>query len=542
MSRAFSDIAFTSAVRAMQTRMGSRANYTPLDYTEDRWDALGPAEAEFIAARDGFYQATVGETGWPYVQFRGGPAGFLKVLDEKTIGYADFRGNVQYISVGNFANNDRISIILMDYPNRRRLKILGRVRIVELDEDPLLIAKLESAHYRARVERAVVISVEGYDWNCPQHITPRFTETEIFAITAPMRNELAVLKARMEPSTVANESNLQTVLPDVLGKGPLALVISGIRQLTPRVRAYELRAPGGGMLPPVMPGAHIDVPIRLVSGDTDAKHSDSTRRYSITNFSREGDWYEIAVQREDSGRGGSVAVHRDFHLGMRLHCGTPGNDFELHTDNRPAVLIAGGIGITPIHSMALELSRRKHSLSLHYAARSLRDAALAQPLKAVFGEAMTLYLNDAGGKLDVSSVISQASIHSIFYVCGPGTLIDAVRTVAHNAGISEDRVRFERFSVPPTQVPDKAVRVILQRSSRVVEVSASQSILDAVQAVGVDAPAACRAGNCGTCAVKVLAGEPDHRDSSLSIVEREQAGLMCICVSRATSSTLTLDL
>lgn len=542
MSRAFSDIAFTSAVRAMQTRMGSRANYAPLDHAEDRQDALGAMEAGFIAARDSFYQATVGETGWPYVQFRGGPAGFLKVLDKKTIGYADFRGNVQYISVGNFANNDRISIILMDYPNRRRLKILGRARIVELDEDPLLIAKLESAHYRARVERAVVISVEGYDWNCPQHITPRFTETEIFAATAPMRDELAALKARMERLTGANASESRTTLPDVLGKGPLALVISGIRQLTPRVRAYELRAPGGGTLPSVTPGAHIDVPVRLVSGNADANHVNSTRRYSITNFSDEGDSYEIAVQREESGHGGSVAVHRDFHLGMTLHCGAPGNDFELHTDDRPAVLIAGGIGITPIHSMALARSRLGHNPALHYAARSLLDAALAQPLHAALGEAMTLYLDDAGDKLDVASVISQAPIHSVFYVCGPGTLIDAVRTAARDAGISGDRIRFERFAAPPAQVADKAVRVILQRSSKVVEASASQSILDAVQAAGVDAPAACRTGNCGTCAVKVLAGEPDHRDLSLSAVEREQAGLMCICVSRAISSTLTLDL
>ena len=128
MSRAYSDIAFTPAVRNMQSRMGSRANYAPLDHTGDRRDELGPMEAEFIAARDSFYQATVSETGWPYVQFRGGPAGFLKVLDGKTLGYADFRGNMQYISVGNLANNDRVSIILMDYANRARLKILGRVR------------------------------------------------------------------------------------------------------------------------------------------------------------------------------------------------------------------------------------------------------------------------------------------------------------------------------------------------------------------------------------------------------------------------------
>lgn len=200
MSRAYTDIAFTPAVRAMQEHMGSRAAYAPLDRTGDRRDRLGPAEAEFIGRRDSFYQATVSETGWPYVQYRGGRTGFLKVLDDKTLGYADFRGNTQYISVGNLSGNDRVSIILMDYAKRRRLKILGRARLVNLDEDPVLIAKLESPTYRARVERGVVISVEGYDWNCPQHITPRFTEAEVAA--APLHEELARLRSEL---AVANE-------------------------------------------------------------------------------------------------------------------------------------------------------------------------------------------------------------------------------------------------------------------------------------------------------------------------------------------------
>jgi predicted pyridoxine 5'-phosphate oxidase superfamily flavin-nucleotide-binding protein len=179
MSRAYYDIAFTPAVRATQSRMGSRATYARMEQSEDRHAALRADEAEFIRERDGFYQASVSESGWPYVQYRGGPAGFLKVLDDKTIGYADFRGNAQYISVGNLQGNDRIALMLMDYANRRRLKIMGRARMIERSADPALIARLEVPGYRARVERAVIITVEGYDWNCPQHITPRFTEAEI---------------------------------------------------------------------------------------------------------------------------------------------------------------------------------------------------------------------------------------------------------------------------------------------------------------------------------------------------------------------------
>ncbi|YBV94583.1 pyridoxamine 5'-phosphate oxidase family protein (plasmid) [Phyllobacteriaceae bacterium JZ32] len=179
MARAFAKIAFTPSVKAAQERYGSRAGYQSFEHAEDHRDVLTSREAEFIAARDSFYQATVSETGWPYVQFRGGPNGFLKVLDSHTIGYADFRGNRQYITTGNIEADGRVSLILMDYPNRRRLKIWARARIVHEDEEPELLRRLEMPAYRARVERAVLMSVEAFDWNCPQHITPRFTEEEI---------------------------------------------------------------------------------------------------------------------------------------------------------------------------------------------------------------------------------------------------------------------------------------------------------------------------------------------------------------------------
>ncbi len=197
MSRAYTDIAFTDHVKALQSQMGSRANYARMAQREDSGPPLGEMEAAFIGERDSFYQATVSETGWPYVQFRGGPAGFLQVLDDHTLGYADFRGNRQYISDGNLAGNDRIAIILVDYAQRLRLKLFGRARTVGLDQDPALIARLEVPGYRARVERGIVIDVEGVDWNCPQHITPRFTEAEISAATAPLRAELTELRAKL---------------------------------------------------------------------------------------------------------------------------------------------------------------------------------------------------------------------------------------------------------------------------------------------------------------------------------------------------------
>ncbi len=179
MSRAFAEIAFTPSVRSVQEQHGSAAGYAKLLSPDaDGGDALTEREIAFIVERNGFYQATVSEAGWPYVQFRGGPRGFLKVLDEKTIAYADFRGNRQYLSVGNLSKNEKISLILMDYPNQRRLKIWGRATLIDRGENPELTKQLHNENYSARPERAVFISIEAFDWNCPQHIPQRYTLEE----------------------------------------------------------------------------------------------------------------------------------------------------------------------------------------------------------------------------------------------------------------------------------------------------------------------------------------------------------------------------
>ncbi len=528
MSRAYSDIAFTPAVRAMQTRMGSRSVYAPLDRAHDKRDVLSDAEADFIHDRDGFYQATVGESGWPYVQYRGGPAGFLKVLDSKTIGYADFRGNVQYISVGNLQGNDRVSIILMDYANQRRLKILGRVRMVDASEDAPLMTRLEMPHYPARVERAMIISVEGHDWNCPQHITPRFTQAEVAQAVAPLRAEVERLKQASGQARAA-------AAPAHLGDGPLALRISGIRQLTPRVRAYELQAADGGELPEARAGAYIDVPVRLENGLV------TTRRYSIASDPRRRDAYEIAVLLEEKGRGGSAAAHADFNLGLTLHCGLPANDFALHEDNRPAVLIAGGIGITPIKAMAEALRAAGRRVSLHYAVRSRDEAPYAASLGRAFGDDLHVYAAAEQHRANIRDIVERAAADTVFYVCGPERLISAVRAAAEAAGLAGERVRFERFVAAPATTGNRPMTVTLRRSGKRIAVAKDQSILDAIEAAGVPAPSGCRGGTCGTCRVKVVSGAPEHRDTALSDADRE-AGLMCICVSRAKSADLTLDL
>jgi predicted pyridoxine 5'-phosphate oxidase superfamily flavin-nucleotide-binding protein len=198
MGRAFAKIAFTPSVKQAQALYGSRRMNQRLEEADDAQDRLSEVETRFISERDGFYQATVGESGWPYVQFRGGPEGFLQVLDPKTIGFADFRGNVQYLSVGNLGADERVAMILMDYPNRRRLKIWGRARVIHERDDGELLRRLVVPGYPARVERGIVIAVEAFDWNCPQHITPRFTEREVQAAVAPLKEELRILREQLK--------------------------------------------------------------------------------------------------------------------------------------------------------------------------------------------------------------------------------------------------------------------------------------------------------------------------------------------------------
>ena len=198
MSHKFFDLTFSESVKAAQEHYGSRRALARFESGEPDFFGLTEDETEFIKGRDSFYLATVGEGGQPYVQFRGGPPGFLKVLDPKTLGYADFRGNLQYISTGNLSVNDRAALILMNYPNQQRLKILARVEIKDAQDAPELISKLQMPDYKAKIERAFILHVEAFDWNCPQHITPRFTIEEIKAMNQPLYEHIEKLEAEIK--------------------------------------------------------------------------------------------------------------------------------------------------------------------------------------------------------------------------------------------------------------------------------------------------------------------------------------------------------
>jgi len=206
MAKNFATLAFTDAVKAMQEKAGSRASYARME-KGSYVDGLTENEIDFIEQRDSFYIASIGSNGFPYIQHRGGPRGFVKVLDAKRIGFIDFRGNIQYITVGNLATNNNVALIMVDYPARARLKILAKATVIELKDDPALYELLDLEDYQFKPERMMILHIEAYDWNCPQHITPRYTVQDIEVAFAGQRNQITTLQA--EVKSLKNKLKIQ---------------------------------------------------------------------------------------------------------------------------------------------------------------------------------------------------------------------------------------------------------------------------------------------------------------------------------------------
>lgn len=516
MGHQYAELMFSNAVKAVQHEKRSRESYARMAQGEDYNFLLSGNEAAFITARDSMYIASVSETGWPYVQHRGGAVGFIKVLDEKTLGFADYSGNRQYISTGNVRGNDRVSLFFMDYPNQRRLKLAGRVEVIGPKQAELM-QQLHDDNYRAKVERGFIIHIEAFDWNCPQHITPRYTESDVERLISERLEAQAVV---MQDSSVMS-----------LGDGPLALTISGIRQLTPEVRAYELRSADGDLLPEISAGAHLVVPVGAIDGKP------ATRHYSICSNPARRDIYEIAVKKQDDGGGGSLAVHANYQLGTRLHCALPKNFFATSiARTQPVVLIAAGIGITPIKPLVQSLLARGCNVDLHYAGRSVTHMAFSDRLQRILGERLHLYPADQGRRINIRALLETLGKNTVIYACGPERLLSEVSAVAASLGLA---LRLEHFNVGDIG-ERRPITLRIAGTPTEIEVGTTQTILDAMLSDGIDAPYSCKTGQCKQCVVEVVDGEVEHYDSVLS--GAEQKTHICPCVSRAKTEVLTLRL
>ncbi|MGE0040312.1 MAG: 2Fe-2S iron-sulfur cluster-binding protein [Vicinamibacterales bacterium] len=313
----------------------------------------------------------------------------------------------------------------------------------------------------------------------------------------------------------------------------MRLRVTDIRDEAEGIRSFDLRDPGGAELPPFEAGAHIEVTIEWPDGRTAARH------YSLLGDPRDQSRYRIAVLLEPAGRGGSRFMHERVETGSSLRVGSPANGFSLREADH-TILIAGGIGITPILSMARTLGQQGRSFEVHYAARTPARMAFRDELEAVARGHAHFHVTGADPRRFDLAAILAAPVHGArAYACGPPAMIRAVSAASDQAGWPKDRIHFEGFGLH--QRPgDRAITVTLERSGLTVEVAPGVAVLDALLDAGVWAPHECRRGTCGSCMTRVVAGEPDHRDVCLPEALRDQ--FICTCVSRARTGYLTLDL
>lgn len=323
----------------------------------------------------------------------------------------------------------------------------------------------------------------------------------------------------------------------------LTLRVTEARQLNPLIRQFRLRAVDGSTLPGYTAGAHVRVRVRLPDGIED------WRNYSLISLSTgEGATdapheYVIAVRREDDGRGGSRYMHELVQEGDLLTIEAPKNEFALRAHAGCAVLIAGGIGITPLVSMAAQRMRERAAVRMHYAGRTRELMAFVPELEQLLGDALSVHADaEAGGPLDIDALLDRCGVDDHLYVCGPKVMLDAVLALTQARGWTHDRVHFELFTTPAVEAGDHEIEVVLAQSDRSLKVPAGQTILDCLIEAGCDPMFDCKRGECGVCSTPVIEGDIDHRDYYLSKEEKASGKVMQICISRARGKRLVLDI
>ena len=323
----------------------------------------------------------------------------------------------------------------------------------------------------------------------------------------------------------------------------MTLRVAQARRLNPLIREFRLRALDGAALPGYTAGAHVRVRVKLPDGTED------WRNYSLINLStNEGATdvpheYTIAVRLEDESRGGSRYMHERVQEGDLLTIEAPKNEFPLRMHGGCAVLIAGGIGVTPLVSMAAQRVCEGAPVRMHYAGRTRDLMAFVPELEQLLGDALAVHADaDAGGPLDIEALLDRCSTDDHLYVCGPKVMLDAVLALTQARGWTHDRVHFELFTTPAVEAGDHEIEVVLAQSGRTVMVPADKTILDCLIDAGCDPMFDCKRGECGVCSTPVIEGDIEHRDYFLSKEEKASGKLMQICISRVKGRRLVLDL
>ncbi|MCW8905559.1 pyridoxamine 5'-phosphate oxidase family protein [Sedimenticola sp.] len=475
----------------------AQSNTTP----STRGKTLNHAQKSLIAGADTLFVASAHPEHGVDASHRGGHPGFVQLINDRQLRIPDFAGNSMFNTLGNFVSYPHAGVVFIDFERGRLLQLTGRPKILWDLDDP----QGETGGTR----RYWQFDIEGW----LESALPFRLSWELLDYS-PFIPELR----RESPAT-----------------GTLSLRVERIRRESEQIRSFRMRATDGGALPEFQPGAHIQVKVQLPDG------SHAERHYSLLSDPDERAFYEIGVLAKPDGRGGSLYLHEQIQEGDVIESRVPKNEFPLAGNANHSILIAGGIGITPILSMLRRLASARQSFEMHYSARTYSELAFRDTIEQVAGDRVHFYASrdPLGQHLELQHLLSLPEPGVHVYICGPRRMISAVRETAEALGWPSAQIHFESFGAQPL-ADDRPIRVHLAKSNLTLNVPAEHTILDTLLDAGVNVPHDCKRGDCTLCATRVLGGEPDHRDLCLNSAER--ASSMCVCVSRARGDELTLDL
>jgi hypothetical protein len=459
---------------------------------------LDDRQRNWIAAADTLFVASAHPGQGADASHRGGRPGFVQIVDDSRLRVPDYSGNSMFNTLGNFESYPHAGLAFLDFEQGRLLQLAGR-------------------------------PVIRWDLDDPQQHTGGTGRFWDFEVELWRESELSFqLQWELIDFSPFNPAPLE-------GEDQLVLQVVEVHQETDRTKRFRLRASDDAELPAFEPGAHLPVSLPAAAdGELFLRH------YSILSDPGERAYYDIAVLRESSSRGGSRYLHDTLGSGDPLIALPPKNAFPMHRSARHSILIAGGIGITPILSMLRQHVRDRDSFELHHSAQRWSDLVFRTDIEALAGDRANFYATreSDGSRIPLDDLLAAPEADTHVYVCGPRRLIVAVRDSARANGWNDEQIHFESFGAARLS-DDHAITVELVRSGKSINVPADRTILESLLVAGVDVPHECKRGECGLCATAFVEGEPDHRDLCLTPVERQQ--LLCVCVSRSKSDTLVLD-
>jgi len=464
---------------------------------------LDSSQQTWIRKADTFFVASAHPEHGVDASHRGGNPGFVKLLSPQRLRIPDFIGNNMFNTLGNFTSYPHAGMVFIDFERGRVLQLSGRPVILTRQED--------ERNETGGTARYWEFEIEGWrESNLPIHINADFIDYSPYLPKVPY-----TLSAEFDHS--------------------LLLKVERTWMASRHVKCFELTSPNGSALPLFAAGAHLKINIVNKRGTCELRH------YSLLSDPACRTHYRIAVLVEPHGRGGSIFLHEKVQPGDTLEASPPKNAFHLLKDATHSILIAGGIGITPLLSMLYFLKASNSSYELHYSTKHKKDMAFRQEIEQIAGTRAHFYMSrdNTGPSLDLSTVINKPAPGMHIYVCGPYRLIQAVRDEAVFKGWSREHIHFESFGTTNTAY-NQPLTVTLKKSGETIDIPSTRSILDALLDAGIRVPHDCKRGECSLCVTRVLKGTPQHRDVCLSTDEQQHS--MCLCVSRAASSHLILDL